>query len=371
MMGKMTIQDIARLAGVSKATVSRVLNNKPDVDPETRERVLRIMDEENFVPSPAATGLAGRSRMLGVLVPSLTWPLIPQIMHGIADVVEQTNYELVLYSISHARERAAVLDRILATKLTSGLLAIFPGPATQHVAELHDRGFPVVMIDDQGQPTRAPWIGAENHIGAYKATRHLLALGHRRIGFMHGPEHYLCARERYEGFCQALSEAGIAPDPDIIWQGDFEVHSGRACGAQILAHPHRPTAVFASNDQMAYGLVSLIEERGGRVPEDLAVIGFDDIPPLIHTHAALTTVRQPFFEMGQRGVQTLLDLIEAPRPLRPAFATRALAPGSSGSGVRIQLGTTLVVRESCGAKLAGAATIAADALHTTEATIAD
>lgn len=353
MADRMTIKDIADKAGVSKATVSRVLNHKPDVDPETRERVLRIVEEEGFVPSPAATGLAGRSRLLGVLVPSLTWPLIPQIMRGIAEVVEQTNYELVLYSISHAQDRVAVLDRILATKLTSGLLAIFPGPAAQLVATINAQGFPVVMIDDQEQPTSAPWVGADNRTGAYLATRHLLDLGHRRIGIIRGPQHYLCAQERYEGYCRALQEAGIAPDPAFTWMGNFEVSSGRACGDQILAQAERPTAVFATNDQMAYGLLALLQERGVQVPEDLAIVGFDDIPPLFHTRVALTTVRQPFYEMGQHGMQALIELVEAPRSApATSFATATTPRVPARPARRIQLATSLSVRESCGAQVA-------------------
>ncbi len=350
MAERSTIQDIARLAGVSKATVSRVLNHKPDVDPATRERVLRIVTEQGFVPSAAATGLAGRSRMLGVLVPSLTWPFIPQIMRGVAEVIESSNYELVLYSLSHPKDRASLLDRILATKLTSGLLAIFPGPAAEHVAALSHGGYPVILIDDQTESKLARWVGVDNVSGGYLATRHLLELGHRRIGYIQGPLHYLCAQERYQGYCQALGEAGITPDPALFWQGDFEILSGRTCGEAILALPdgQRPTAVFASSDLMAYGLLAVAEEHGVRLPEDLAVIGFDDVPPPIHTRVALTTVRQPFYEMGQRGMQMLLDLVTQPRHI-------AAADGAAPEVMeRLQLATSVVVRESCGARVRGA-----------------
>ena len=351
-----TIQDIARMAGVSKATVSRVLNHKPDVDPETRERVLRIVAEQGFVPSAAASVLAGRSRMLGVLVPSLTWPFIPEIMRGIAEVIEQTNYELVLYSLSHPKDRASLLDRILETKLTSGLLAIIPGPAAEHVAALSRQGYPVVLIDDQTEPKLARWVGVDNVSGGYLATRHLLDLGHRRIGYIQGPTHYLCSQERYAGYCQALREAAIEPDPSLVWQGDFEAPSGRVCAEQILALPDgaRPTAVFASNDHMAYGMLTVAEERGIAVPEDIAVIGFDDVPPFIHTRVALTTIRQPFYEMGQRSIQLLIDLVNAPRHLTP----NAQAPATE-TVTRVQLATSVVVRESCGARLRGAVTVRA------------
>jgi LacI family transcriptional regulator len=351
MAERATIQDIARLAGVSKATVSRVLNQKPDVDPATRERVLRIVAEQGFIPSATATGLAGRSRMLGVLVPSLTWSFIPEIMRGVAEVVEGSNYELVLYSLSHPKDRASLLDRILATKLTSGLLAIIPGSAAEHVAALSRSGYPVVLIDDQTEPKLARWVGVDNVSGGYLATRHLLDLGHRRIGYIQGPASYLCSQERYQGYCQALSEAGIAPDPALFWQGDFEVPSGRACGVMLasLAVEERPTAIFASNDHMAHGLLAALDECGVRVPEEMSVIGFDDDPPVIHTRVALTTVRQPFFEIGQRGMQMLLDLVNAPRTV----------PTSVEAVERLQLPTSVVVRESCGARLRGAVPVKA------------
>ncbi len=355
MADKLTIVDIARLAGVSKATVSRVINQKPDVDPETRERVLRIMAEADFVPSITATGLAGRSRLLGVLVPSLTWPFMGEIMRGVAEMIERSPYELVLYCITHPQERPTIFERILETRLTSGLLAILPGELTDQLSALYEQGFPVVMIDDQGHPSHAPWIGADNQQGAYAATRHLIQLGHRRIGFIQGPERYQCSLERYAGFLQAMGEVGLTPDPALILQGDFEIAGGRACGERYLTMAEPPTAIFATNDQMACGVSETAEERGVRVPNDLALIGFDDIPLSAHCRPPLTTVRQPFFEMGQRGLEQLLTLIESgPAQSRRRAATPILPsthPPVATTPPRIQLPTHLIVRESCGAAL--------------------
>ncbi len=352
MADKLTIVDIARLAGVSKATVSRVINQKPDVDPETRERILRIMAEAGFVPSLTATSLAGRSRLIGVLVPSLTWPFIGEIMRGVAEMISSSSYELVLYCIAHPQDRATIFERILETRLTSGLLAILPGELTNHLNTLYDQGFPVAMIDDQGHPTNVPWIGADNQQGAYEATRHLIHLGHRRIGFIFGPQRYQCSLERYEGYMQAMREAGLPVEAELALQGDFEVESGRACGVQFLDMAEPPTAIFASNDQMAYGVLDAAEARGVQVPHDLAVVGFDDIPLPIPWRPPLTTVRQPFYEMGQRGLDHLLAMITAGNrrqvasPILPASRSfEADAP------VRIQLPTQLIVRESCGAAL--------------------
>ncbi len=351
MASTITINDIARLAGVSKATVSRVINQKPDVDPATRTRILQIMDEQGFVPSVTAAGLAGgRTRLIGVLVPSLTWPLMPQIMRGIGEIVEQSPYELILYSISHEQDRSAVIDRILAAKLAEGLIAVYPGQATGYLSDLHASGYPVVMLDDQGEPMgQTPWVGPDNRIGAYTAVKHLLRLGHRRIGHIKGRIGYQCSEDRYQGYCDALIEAGIVPDPALLVQGDFLVSGGASCAQQLFALSERPTAIFAASDDMASGVLGAAAEEGFRVPEDVALVGFDDTTPAAFMRPSLTTVSQPFFEMGKRAATLLLDAVNAPRQPAPSWHSvqRERAP------IREFLPTQLVIRESCGSALAG------------------
>ena len=210
MSRKPTIDDIARLAGVSKTTVSRVLNHKSDVDPMTRERVLRVIEEQNFVPSMTASGLAGgRRRLIGMLIPAWSWPLIPDLTRGIVEVVKQTPYELVLYSINDedlVRDRSEVINRLLATQLTAGLLAIYPEQVSQHLTRLYNQGFPIVIIDDQ-QVQTTPWVGADNETGAYEAVNHLIRMGHRRIAHIQGPPEYLVSHDRYQGYRKALLDA--------------------------------------------------------------------------------------------------------------------------------------------------------------------
>src|SRR2546422_7776118 len=224
MTGKLTIKEIARLANVSKTTVSRVLNHKPDVDPATRERILHIIEEQGFVASIAASGLAsGRRSLIGMLVPSWIWPLIPELMRGVAEVIEQTPYELVLYSINNAdlkKDRSEVINRVLATQLTAGLLAVYPGEASQDLTRLHKQGFPVVIIDDQRRQT-TPWVGADNATGAYLAVRHLINLGHQRIAHIAGPDEYLVSHERYNGCSQAQLEAVIILDHELVQNCSF------------------------------------------------------------------------------------------------------------------------------------------------------
>ncbi len=350
---KLTIQDIARLAGVSKATVSRVLNQKQNVDPATRERILKIMHEQGFVPSITASGLAsGRARLIGALVPSLMWPFLPEILRAVGDVVGRTSYDLILYSVTdanHEKDQSDMIGRIVGSNLVAGLLAVYPGPLVEHLADLHSPDFPVVLIDDQGvPPPNIPWISVDNHVGAYTVTRHLIQLGHRRIAHIQGPLPYQVSHERYQGYCDALAEAGIAFDPALVLQGDFMPASGRACTAAFLTLPERPTAIFAGSDYMAYGAITAATQLGLRVPHDLAVVGFDDNPSSAHMTPALTTVRQPFYEMGQYAIELLLSLLETSR--------RSGEPDSSANGtgvtadpLRMKLPTTLVVRQSCGA----------------------
>ncbi len=353
---RLTIQDIARLAGVSKATVSRVLNHKPDVDTLTRQHVLRIMDEHAFVPSITASGLAGGRRgMIGILVPALTWHFIPEVVQGVAEVIEQSAYELLLYSISQDENRKAVLDRILDTKLTAGVLAVSPGLFVERLAQWYEQGFPVVLIDDQHVPSDTPGISVDNRRGALAAVRHLMSLGHRKIAYIQGPVQYQCSQERYEGYQQAIAEAGLALNPAYVVEGDFSVASGHRGASELLTlDGERPTAIFAANDHMAWGVLEFAEEYGLCVPEDIAVVGFDDTPPSQYKQPPLTTVRQPFQEMGKRAAELLLWLIDLPRnggderrkppSLEPPARIRGYTPP-----LHIQLETSLVIRQSCGA----------------------
>lgn len=317
------------------------------------------MEEQGFVPSIAASGLAGgRSRLLGALVPALTWPLIPELMRGIGEVVGCTTYELILYSISdvhHEKDRSEVIDRIVSSRLAAGLIAVFPGSSARHLVELHSRDFPVVFIDDQGiPPENTPWISVDNRLGAYEATFHLLRLGHRRIAHIQGPLKYQVSHDRFQGYCDAMQEAGLLLDPSLVLEGDFMPPTGRSCASAFFDLPRQqqPTAIFAGSDYMAYGAIAAAEQRGLRVPEDIAVVGFDDNPASAHMEPALTTVRQPFYEMGRRACELLLTLVEAPRPLHAlSFNGRLSGVQASPSEepIRIKMPTSLIVRASCGA----------------------
>jgi LacI family transcriptional regulator len=346
---KATIEDIARLANVSRGTVSRVLNRRPDVDPETRARVLRIIEEQGYAPSLAASGLAGgRSRLIGALVPVFTWPFLADLVRGITDILKPTPYELVLYTFDDedlTRDRRDVVNRLLATHLTAGLLAIYPGSLfSEQLTELYSQGVPVVIIDDQRAQV-TPWVRANDAEGAYAATRHLLQLGHRRIAHIQGPSEYLVSHDRYQGYLRALEEAGIIPDPRLVLEGDFLPQSGysRAMRLFDLEPEVRPTAVFAAADQMAYGVMRAAEERGIAIPREFALVGYDDDAPSAHVLPPLTTVHQPSYEMGQEGVKLLLTLLATAPEYERALPVAQAAPA------RLVLPARLVIRASCGA----------------------
>jgi LacI family transcriptional regulator len=363
MSRKRTIEDIARLAGVSKATVSRVINRKPDVDPATRQRILDIMEEVSFIPSITASGLAGgRRRLIGILVPSFTTPFVPSIVHGITEVIGNTLYELALYNWqdkTREHQRSDVIDYILSTNFIAGLLAIIPGKSSQFAWRLHEQGLPVVLIDDETAPPQAPWVGINNQQGAYEAVRYLLQLGHTRIAHIHGPRQAYSSQERQQGYERALREAGIPIDPTLVIEGDYSFESGQAAGSKLIELSERPDAIFASGDLMAYGVIEAAEIHNLKIPRDLSLVGFDDLPSSRYIRPPLTTVRQPFEEMGKSGAKMLLSIINQQHqneehlfdPFNIGAATPIHSDLSTKPTPHICLEANLQVRATCREKI--------------------
>ncbi|PZW27476.1 LacI family transcriptional regulator [Thermosporothrix hazakensis] len=351
MKAKLTIRDIARLAGVSKSTVSRVLNQSEKVDPATRARVQQVMEEHGYVPSIAATGLAGgRNRLIGITLPSLAWPISLEVIRGIADVVEESPYEIILYGGSDKeKDPRQVLERVLATHLADGLLTLLHTQMPQKMFELYEQGFPVVLINTTAMRVNIPWVGIDNVAAARTATRHLLELGHRRIACVLGAMPFGCIEDRYNGYCQALAEVGLTPDPELVVSGAFNEAGGAECARKLFALKERPSAVFVNKDSMAYGFIEEALRLGWRVPDDIAVVGFDDVSPQNEAPVALTTINQPFARMGARGTELLLALIEEKYRALKQGGERGL-PVQDITAWQVLLPTQLVVRESCGAR---------------------
>lgn len=329
-----TIADVAARARVSKTTVSRVLNGKGELDASTAARVRAVIEELGYVPSSRAVGLArGRTRVVGVLVPSLTWPWIGEVLQGAVDVLETERYGLLLFTCNRGEESMRQFGAQVSAKSFDGLLVIEPEGTLDYIAMLHARGLPVVLIDDRDeQPGRIPSVGTTNHTGAGAAARHLLAAGRRRPLVVTGPERFGCTKQRLDGFAAAYAEAGHPITRDRVLLGDFTIARGFAAVQAALDAGLEFDAVFAQNDLSAAGAMRAVLDSGRRVPQDVAVVGFDDIPLAAHTQPPLTTVHQPLREMGEAAARTLLAHFEGtPLPNRPTvIPTTFVARGSTG-----------------------------------------
>jgi LacI family transcriptional regulator len=329
---EITIVDVADEAGVSYATVSRVINNKDHVSPEKRERVLRAMAQLGYVANMQARSLAGgESRVVGLLVDYLSSSYMDEIIRGIDEALDAENYDLMLYTTHRRKTKESAYVTKLTRRLADGLLLVLPRNAGAYLDTLRQRQFPHVLVDYLSDKQNVPSVSTTNFRGAYDAMSFLLSLGHQRIGFITGTMEFGCARDRLDGYRAALKDHGIPTDPQLVCEGDFMQPQGYECAQRLLGLAERPSAIFASNDMMAFGVMEAARERGLRLPEDLSIVGFDDIPQASHVHPALTTIRQPLEEMGRSAANLLLKYIAHP----------------NAEIERIELPTRLIIRESC------------------------
>ena len=330
---RLTIRQIADLAGVSIATVSRVLNGRGDVSDETRELVSHVIRENGYTANRSARGLsAGSTGLVGVLVPLVYPAYFSAILAGAAEALSERNLQIVLSPTGHEHDReVSVLDRLRS--LTDGALIILPEESSEELARLLDRGYRFVVLDPlMPLDERIPSVSAAHASGADQAMRHLLELGHRRIAQITGPRGWVATEDRRRGYRAALAAAGILPDPALEVGAEPEIVPGREAAEKLLDLPRPPTAIFAFNDNIAIGAIQAARARGLRVPEDLSIVGFDDVEYATIVTPALTTVRQPLAEMGRTAVSLLNRLLD-----RQRFET-----------LHLELATRLVVRESTG-----------------------
>ncbi|MFU8854802.1 LacI family DNA-binding transcriptional regulator [Micromonospora sp. SL1-18] len=329
-----TIADVAARAGVSKTTVSRVLNGKGEVHARTADRVRAVISDLGYVPSARAVGLArGRTGVVGMLVPTLTWPWMGEVLQGAVDMVESAGYGLLLFTCNRGEESLRQFASQVSAKSFDGLLAIEPEGSLDYIAELHDRGLPVVLIDDRARQRPFPSVATTNHRGGESAARHLLELGRRRPLVIKGHEQFGCTQERLAGFAEAYDAADLPLDPRLVVEGDFTFDAGSRAVKGLTEAGVDFDAVFAHNDLSAGGALQTIRETGRRVPEDVAVVGFDDIPYAAHTEPPLTTVHQPMREMGEAAARMLLSHFEGvPLPGAPSIIpTTLIVRGSTGA----------------------------------------
>jgi DNA-binding LacI/PurR family transcriptional regulator len=300
------IADVAARAGVGVATVSRVLNGRANVRPATRDRVLDAIRTLNYRPSSVARNLSlQRTMVIGALLPWFTNPSAVQRVRGIVDGLSGSAYDLMVFDIeSEDRQRRAfeLFDR---GDRADGLLVVSTNPPDLEVERINAAGLPCILVD--AVHASLPSIAVDDVAGGEMATRHLIELGHRRIALIGDPPpefRFDWSRDRTRGYEQALSRAGIGVRPEYVREGTRLLHVARGIAAELLALPERPTAVFAASDTQAIGAIEAARALGIRVPEELSVIGFDDIE--VASYVGLTTVRQPLFESGRRGAELLL-----------------------------------------------------------------
>jgi LacI family transcriptional regulator len=317
---RVTIATIAQAAGVSAPTVSRVLNGHRDISGATRERVERLLREYDY--RPRASRQPGRLGTIDFLLPDLGCPWALQLLRGVENAAREDGVGVSVAAVAAGPPRH-----------TDGVLLVAMSGRDRVGTELRRRAVPVVSIDPADDAAAdVPAIGVTNSSGGRLATEHLIGLGHRRIAMIGGPKGLLSSRGRQDGYRAALEDAGLPLEPRLLESGDFCFESGTAAAGRLLDRPDPPTAIFAASDQMAFGVYAAAWSRGLRVPEDLSVVGFDDLDAHWAT-PPLTTVRQPLAEMGRLATRTLLGLIRG----EPAVAARA------------ELVTELIVRASTAA----------------------
>lgn len=328
-----TIIDVAREAGVSNSTVSRVVNNSDLVKPETREKVLNAMMRLGYVVNQQARSLrGGRSQVIGLLVPDVGNSYIGTIIRGIDEQLAASQYDLMLYTTHRRKTKESTYVATITRGLADGLLLLLPTNVQAYMESLQAQQFPHVLIDYQNVENNwTSTIQSTNWQGAYDAMQYLIELGHRRIGYVIGQQEMRCSLDRFAGYRAALADHNIPFDPALVYEGDFFHSEGYHAASKFLQQSPRPTAIFAANDISAFGVIEAIRNQRLSIPEDISVVGFDDVPEAAQVHPGLTTVRQPLAEMGRLAVQMLLKQLENPD-----------LPGK-----RVELPTELVVRESC------------------------
>jgi len=316
----LTIRDIAARAGVSPSTVSRVLNDTTPVAPAKRAAVLAAVKALGFRPNVLAQELArGHSRAIGVLPQGISSPFYGQLIKGIEQGLRGTDYYPLFASGEQPAEAAQALDLLLAHRV-DGLIVVGGHIPDRDLVDLAGR-VPVLAIGRSIQGLEHRCVHVENRDGGYKATRHLVDLGHHRIVHITGFPWHRDAIDRREGYERALREAGLPLDPALVGEGNFEEQSGLIVTEALLAAGVAFTAIFASNDQMAYGAGLALFRRGIRVPRDVSVVGFDDQPSAAFAWPPLTTVRQPALEMGLAASQALLSQLQGEGFELPRFST--------------------------------------------------
>lgn len=311
-MGRVTIRDIARLSGFSRSTVSLVLNNSPHVSSDTRARILDVIGQLDYHPSSAARTLAGRRpRTIGVVFPKVSQCFsdcyFSEALAGIADGLLEHQYQCLLEFATETYKQDHNFLTTFKAKRVDGMLYVGAWDEDLYINQVRWAGCPVVLVNSRLDDL--PCVVANNASSAYRAVEHLVSLGHRRIGIVSSPGNVTTSQDRMRGYVEALRDYGLMPPDDRIVEGDFSEESGACAMRQLLERDADVTAMLVANDMMAIGAIGAARASGLRVPEELSVVGADDIRLASYTRPALTTIRQPIYQIGRLAAQQVLAMI--------------------------------------------------------------
>lgn len=325
---RVTLAAIAEEAGVSLATISKVLNGRPDVAASTRARVEELLAGHGYLRRKTGSS---SSRLIELVFHELEAAWSMEIIRGVEDVATQAGMSVVLTESGSRHAPAPEWVEGVLRRRPTGVVLVFSDLPTEYRAMLRSRDIPFVIIDPAGDPSPdVPSVGSANWSGGLMATRHLIELGHRRIAAITGPDDMMCSHARIDGFRSAMNAAGLPIRPEWVRFGDFHTSGGQQHGRELLEGEDRPTAIFAGSDLQALGVLEAVRGLGLRVPDDLSLVGYDDIPLAQWVSPSLTTIRQPLRRMAEEATRLVLRMSQAPLETVP----------------RMDLATSLVVRES-------------------------
>ena len=332
-----TIHDVAKRAGVSPVTVSRVINNAGNVSAATREKVELAIEELGYVPSVMARSLRSkRTRTLALIVSDITNPFWTTVARGVEDTARSRDYSVFLYNTDeNPLKQQRSLDVVVAQQVDGVIIAPYDSDA-QNLAQLRQRDIPTVIIDRRIEGWDVDSVRGDSLSGAKALVQHLIGLGHQRIAMISGPAKTSTAEDRVAGYRMALAEAGIPLDTRLIRRGEYRTLSGEELTLGLLDEGLNPTAIFAANNAIALGVINAVEKRGLRIPQDIALVCFDDLPDVSRLFPFLTVVVQPAYDMGVHAAQLLLSRLDSEVSLQPRH---------------VVLPTRLIVRHSCGRRL--------------------
>jgi LacI family transcriptional regulator len=327
-----TIREVAKKAGVSSTSVSHVLNNTRFVSEDVRERVNAAKRELNYRPNALARSLRrGETHTLGLILPDSANPFFAEVGHAIESAAFALGYSVILCNTENDENKERLYTEVLENKQLDGIIFVGAGENREAISEIAQNGLPLVVVDRDMGSLELDTVTTENYQGGLLATQHLLSLGHQIIGCITGPSNITPSAERVTGYRAALQQAGIEVVESLLARGDFHAPSGYSAAMLLLQQTPRPTAIFVCNDMMAIGALRAAAQLGLRAPEDIAIVGFDDIQLASYTTPSLTTVVQPKQEIGQLAVKLLFERMSDPSlpPRHTILSTQLIIRESS------------------------------------------